>query len=159
MVTLNEHVEAVYRIVRGNLAFCRPALFPDFQKLLQTAISKKTPSTEHIPWLMLPIFVCETLGGKTEQAYHVAAALEIGRIAAACLDEWQDRDTHGALWQVIGAEQTVVLSMAMIALSQLSLSRLADLETLATTVLDLKREFALSLLRMCEGQYADLGHR
>jgi geranylgeranyl pyrophosphate synthase len=154
---VDERMEVVYRIIEENLAFCSSDLFPDFQRLLGTAINNKRPSTEHPPWLMLPIFTCEALGGDVEQAHHVAAALEIGRISAACLDEWQDRDTHGALWQTIGAEQTVTLTIGMVALSQLCLSRLADLEVPATTVLDLKREFALSLLRMCEGQYADLG--
>lgn len=107
--------------------------------------------------MMLPIFVCEALGGDAEPAHHVAAALEIGRISAACLDEWLDQDTHGALWQTIGAEQTIVLATGMIALFQLSLSRLDDLERPSATVSILEREFALSLLHMCEGQYADLG--
>lgn len=87
----------------------------------------------------------------------MAAALEMGRIAAACLDEWQDQDTHGALWQTIGAGQTVILATGMIALSQLSLSRLADLGTPTTAILSLKREFELGLLHMCEGQHADVG--
>jgi geranylgeranyl pyrophosphate synthase len=157
IVTIDEHVEVVYHILGENLAFCRPTLFPRFQGLLEAAINNRMPSTEHPPWLMLPIFTCEALGGDAEQAHHVAAALEVGRIAAACLDEWQDQDTHGALWRVVGAERTVILATAMIALSQLSLSRLADLGMPATTVLNLKREFELSLLQMCEGQDADLG--
>jgi geranylgeranyl pyrophosphate synthase len=157
MVAMDERVEVVYRIIEENLAFCSSDLSPDFQRLLGVAINNKRPSTEHPPWLMLPIFTCEALGRDAEQAYHVAAALEIGRISAACLDEWLDRDTHGALWQAIGAEQTVILTTGMIALFQLSLSRLDDLETPLATVPSLKREFALSLLHMCEGQYVDLG--
>jgi len=153
---MDEHVEAVYHTIGESLAFCRPSLFPDFQPLVEVVINNKKPSTEHPPWLMLPIFVCEALGGDTRQAHHVAAALEMGRIAAACLDEWQDRDTDGALWQTIGAEQIVLLAMGMVDLSQLSLSRLADLGAPATTVLRLKTEFELTRLRMCEGQHADL---
>ena len=77
-------------------------------------------------------------------------------IAAGCLDEWQDQDTDDALWRMVGPAQAVNLATAMIGLSQLSLTRLADLGVEPETILDLQKEFSLTLLYMCEGQHADL---
>lgn len=110
-----------------------------------------------MPWFMLPIFTAEALGADLETACHVAAGLEIGRIAAGCLDEWQDHDTEGALWQAIGPEQTVSLATGMIALSLLTLSHLVHLGAEPGLVIALQREFEVTLLHMSAGQYADLG--
>jgi geranylgeranyl pyrophosphate synthase len=156
MLSIPEHVEIVYRIIAENLSFCQATLFPDFASSLRTVVEERRPAGEKPPWLMLPLFTCEALEGELERAHHVAAALELGRVAAGCLDEWQDQDTDDALWQAVGPAQTVNLATAMIALSQLSLSRLADLGTELAMVLSLQREFSLTLLSMCEGQHADL---
>ena len=156
MQTIDEHVETVYKIITETPALGRRNRFPDFYDLLDKVFSDRVPTTASPPWLMLPIFTCEALGGDVVQAQHVAAALEIGRIAAGCLDEWQDKDTDNALWRTVGAEQTVNLATWMIGLSFLTLTRLAKLGMPAATVLDLKQEFELSLLYMSEGQHADL---
>lgn len=156
MLTTGEHITTVHHIIGETLASCRLAPFPDFQAALAATFDDRTPSAEKLPWLMLPIFVCEALEGDVALAHYPAAALEMGRIAAGCLDEWQDRDTHGALWRVIGAERTISLATGTIALSLLALSRLDNLGVEAEVILHLQREFHLVLLHMSAGQYADL---
>ena len=156
MLSISEQVEIVHGIIGENVAFCRAALFPDFAGLLASVLHDRAPSSDSPSWLMLPILTCEALGGDSGRAYHVAAALELGRMAAGCLDEWQDQDTEDALWRTLGPAQTVNLATAMIGLSQLSLTRLADLGVKPAMILDLQREFSLTLLHMCEGQHADL---
>ena len=156
MSSASEQIEIVHAIIRGNLTFCRASLFPDFAELLATVLSGGAPPPDRLPWLMLPILTCEALGGGPEPAYHVAAALEIGRIAAGCLDEWQDQDTDDALWRTVGPEQTVNLVTTMIGLSQLSLCSLADLGVDSAMIVNLQKEFSLTLVYMCEGQHADL---
>lgn len=158
MLSISEQVEIVHGIIGENVAFCRASLFPDFAGLLVTVLNDRAPSSDGPSWLMLPILTCEALGGDSERVYHVAAALEIGRIAAGCLDEWQDQDTDDALWRTIGPAQTVNLAAAMIGLSQLSLTRLADHGVEPAMVVDLQKEFSLTLLYMCEGQHADLSN-
>jgi hypothetical protein len=156
MLSISEQVEIVHEIIGENVAFCRAALFPEFAGLLASVLSRRAPSSDNPPWLILPILTCEAIGGDSERAHHVAAALEIGRIAAGCLDEWQDQDTDDALWRTIGPAQTVNLATAMIGLSQLSLTRLADLGIEPAKILNLQKEFSLTVLYMCEGQHADL---
>ena len=114
----------------------------------------------HPPWLALPILVHEAVGGeeRLQPAYHVAAAWELGNMAAAQLDAWQDQDTDGALWQRTGPGRAVNLSVGLIGLSFRTLSGLAEAELLpAPVVVELQRGFADTLLRMVAGQHADLG--
>lgn len=130
--------------------------FPGFHKLLRTVLAGRAPATNSLPWLMLPIFACEALSGDVSRVHHVAAAFEIGRIAAGCLDEWQDQDTDDALWRTVGPERTVNLAVAMLPLSFLALSRLSDLGAEPSLVLNLHEEFHRTLLEMSAGQDADL---
>jgi geranylgeranyl pyrophosphate synthase len=151
---MREHVERVHQIIDDTLPLCAAARF---RESLRAAFRDRGASEgKGIPWFMLPIFTCEALGGAVEPAHYVAAGMEIGRIAAGCLDEWQDHDTEGALWQAIGPEKTVSLATGMIALSLLALAPLADLGVEPSMVLDLQREFQVTLLHMSEGQYVDL---
>ena len=154
MLTLRDHMSAVHQIIEDDLSLCS---LPDYRELILAVVRDRVASASAgTPWFMLPVFTCEALGGDVAAAHHVAAGLEIGRIAAGCLDEWQDHDTEDALWQTIGPERTVSVATGMIALSFLALNRLTDLGTEPELVLGLKRAFDMALLRMSEGQHADL---
>jgi geranylgeranyl pyrophosphate synthase len=154
MFTVKEHADAVHEVLDQSVTLCAE---PRLRTLLQEVVRGRSAAAEPAtPWFMLPIFVCEGLGGDTRQGRYVAAALELGRIAAGCLDEWQDQDTEGALWRTVGPAQAVNAATAMIALSLLTLGRLTELGAQPGDIVNLQREFHLTLLRMCEGQHADL---
>jgi hypothetical protein len=153
---MREHVKQVAKIIDDTLALCSAA---GFRESLRAVIQGRLASADaNLPWLGLPIFTCEALGGDIERAYHLAAGFEVGRIAAGCLDEWQDHDTEEALWQTVGPEQTVNLAVGMIALSFLTVTRLADLGVEPALVLALRHEFETTLLHMSAGQHADLSN-
>ncbi len=156
MLTVNEHVHVVHQIIQENVASESSLQFSEFGMLMETVLADRAPATNSLPWLMLPIFACEALAGDVNLAQHVAAALEIGRITAGCLDEWQDQDTDDALWRTIGPGRTVNLAVAMLPLSFLVLSRLSDIGVEPSLVLSLQQEFHRTLLQMCAGQDADL---
>lgn len=155
-MSFQTEIDAVYEIIHGSLVHCRAGAFPRFRDLLADTFQRRQPVPGSHPWLLLPILTGEVLGGRAEPLYRVAAAFEIGRIAAGCLDEWQDQDTEGALWRTLGGPRTVNLATAMLSLSSLMLDGLADLGVPAVAALALRQEFDLCLLRMCEGQHADL---
>jgi hypothetical protein len=157
MQTVDEQIEAVYQIIRESLAPEQRAPFPAFHTLLGRVAGDRAPAPHSLPWLMLPIFVCEALGGDMRRAHHVAAALEMGRLAAGCLDEWQDQDTDGALWQAIGGARTYNLALALTSFSFEPLSRLAALGVDDALILSLHQEFHRTMRQMCAGQDADLG--
>lgn len=152
-----------------SVAFCVDGP-PGFRDLAAKALAHRTSrltlqaGAPFPPWLMLPILTSEAVVDKTganevplQAAYHVAAAWELGNLAAACLDAWQDGDTDDALWREIGPRLTVNLSVGLIALSFRTLARLAENDLLAPpVVLELTRGFEDTLLRMAQGQHADL---
>jgi geranylgeranyl pyrophosphate synthase len=162
MLSIDEHVQIVHQIIQEHPALDEELPFPGFRRLLKTVLADRVPASNSLPWLMLPILTsealaCEALEGDMNRVHHVAAALEIGRIAAGCLDEWQDQDTDDALWRNVGPARTVNLSVAMLPLSFLALSRLSDLGAEPSLVLNLQEEFHRALLDMAAGQDADLG--
>jgi hypothetical protein len=166
---ISEHVERACRVMLDSLAFCPddPTGFRDLaagvvsEHVLRLATHASGPGP---PWLLLPILTCEAVveedrgsGGPMETALHVAAAWELGNLAAGALDAWQDGDTDNALWKRVGAKPAVNLAVGLIALSLRILSNLAEVELLsAAAVLDVKRGFEETLLQMVAGQHADL---
>jgi geranylgeranyl pyrophosphate synthase len=156
MFSTDEHAENVHQIIQDTLAFEQRLPFPEFSDLLGIVLSERRPSAGSLPWLLLPIFTCEALGGSVRRAQQVAAALEIGRIAAGCLDEWQDQDTDDALWRSLGAPRTITVATGLISLAFLTLGSLVDLGAEPSLVLSLHEEFHRTLLDMSAGQDADL---
>jgi hypothetical protein len=156
MLTVDEHIETTYHIVWETLAREQEVPFPGFCELLRRVLADRRPSSDSLSWLLLPIFTCEALGGDIRQAQQVAAALEMGRIAAGCLDEWQDQDTDDAPWRSLGAGRTVSLALSLTSLSFLALGRLADLGIDISLLANLRDEFHRTQFLMCAGQDADL---
>mgnify|MGYP003681899213 CR=1 FL=1 len=156
--------------MQDNLTLC-PDEPVGFRALAATVLDEHTSrlrrhaSGPHPPWLSLPILVYEAaarkaVGGEEglQAAYHVAAAWELGNVAAAHLDAWQDQDTDGALWRRTGSGRAVNLAVGLIGLSFRMLVNLAEAGLLpAPVVLELQGGFADTLLRMVAGQHADLG--
>lgn len=156
----------------NSVAFCADSP-PGFRNLAASVLAGRTSRLilqargPFPPWLMLPIFTYGAIadhvgsnGASLQAAHHIAAAWELGNFAAACLDAWQDGDTEDALWREIGPEWTVNLSVGLITLSFRTLTRLAKDGILPLPVmLDLKEGFEDTLLRMVEGQHADLGDK
>jgi len=171
---MREQVEMVCRAMMDSLAFCgsKPA---GFRKLARAELEERTARLARQaagtfpPWLVLPILTYEAItaespgavdrhDGRHRAAYQTAAAWELGNAAAAHLDAWQDQDTDDALWRQIGPEQTVNLAMGFTALSFRTLCGLGEDDLLPGPTVDhLYRGFADTLLRMTEGQHADLG--
>lgn len=169
---MHEHVTRTCQVMllEGSAAFCAANL-PGFRDLVAKVLADRASwltlqATGPFPaWLMLPILTNEAIAGDAtpneiplQAVHHVAAAWELGNLAATCLDAWQDGDTDDALWRDIGPKRTVNLSVGLITLSLRTLTRLARNHLLPLpAVLELKEGFEDTLLRMVEGQHADLG--
>ena len=163
--SIREHVEQICKAMQSSLALC-PDEPPGFRALAATVLDEHTSrlrrhaSGPHPPWLVLPILVHEAVAGeeRLQPTYHVAAAWELGNMAAAHLDAWQDQDTDCALWRRTGPGRAVNLSVGLIGLSFRMLADLAEVGLLPVqVVVELQGGFADTLLCMVVGQHADLG--
>jgi geranylgeranyl pyrophosphate synthase len=159
VLNIRGHVEQTCHVLVDSLEFCTDdwAFRGALEGLLTQTVARL--AGESLPWLTLPILSCEALTDAhhhIQAAQHIAAAWELGNLAAAYLDAWQDHDTDGALWQEIGPERTVNLAVGLIALSLLSLSRLDMFSFSASRIMEVQHKFQLTLLRMVEGQHVDL---
>lgn len=161
---MRAYLEQACRAMLDSLDFC-PRDLPGFRALAAKVITARVASTldrateASPPWLALPILTCEALGStdRLPAACHVAAAWELGNLAAGCLDAWQDEDTEDAVWQWAGPGQAVNLAVGLIGLSFAALSGLATNELLPVAVaLTVKGGFERTLVTMAAGQHADL---
>lgn len=153
---MDHHIETVYQIIDETLARCTVKRTEEYGELLRSVLADRRPSAQSMPWLLLPILTCEALEGKIRYALHVAAAVELWRLSAGCVDEWQDKDTDEALWQAIGPEPTVNLAIDFLSFALQAVDRLTDLGASPFLVLDLHKAFHHTLSAMCAGQAADL---
>jgi hypothetical protein len=167
--SMRDLVEKACQVMLGSLAFC-PDKPPGFRDLASVTISEHASrlvaqaSGPHPPWLTLPILTCEAItgecqggGGAMQAVLHVAAAWELGNLAAGALDAWQDSDTDDALWQRVGARPAVNLAVGLMGLSFRTLSNLEEMGLLPTTIMpNVRREFEDTVLQMVAGQHADL---
>jgi hypothetical protein len=167
---MHEHVTKTCQVMLDSAAFCTGGL-PGFRDLAAKTLAERASRLTlqargpFPPWLMLSILTYEAIadhagsnGASLQATHHVAAAWELGNLAATCLDAWQDGDTDDALWRDIGPQRAVNLSVGLIALSLRTLTQLAKDDLLSLpVVLELKEGFEDTLLRMVEGQHADLG--
>lgn len=161
---MRAYLEQACRAMLDSLAFC-PSNLPGFRALAEKVITARVASTldrvagPDLPWLALPILTCEALGSmdRLPASCHVAAAWELGNLAAGCLDAWQDEDTEDAVWQWAGPKRAVNLAVGLIGMSFAALSELATNELLPMPdALTLKAGFERTLVRMAAGQHADL---
>jgi len=96
------------------------------------------------------------VGGDPDQGAVVAAAFELARLAADVLDDVEDADAGGALWESMGIPQATNVGTSLIFASLLTLSRLHECGAPPETIALLQTEFARTGLRMCAGQHLDL---
>jgi geranylgeranyl pyrophosphate synthase len=166
---VREHVAKTCQVMLDSAAFCAAGV-SGFRNLVVKVLTDRARRLTALaggpfpPWLALPILTGEAVAGEAEvnealfQAlYGVAAAWELGNLAATCLDAWQDEDTDEALWREIGPQLAVNLSVGLIALSLRTLTHLAEKDLVGLpAVLELKQGFEDTLLSMAQGQHADL---
>lgn len=166
---MREHVAKTCQVMMDSIAFCVDGT-SGFRDLAAQALADRTSRLiaqaggSFPPWLTLPILSFQAAAGgdgakkvSLPAVYYAAAAWELGNMAAACLDAWQDGDTDDALWREIDPRLVVNLSLGLTAFSLRTLACLADNDLLPLAmVLKLKRGFENTLVRMVQGQHADL---
>jgi len=109
---------------------------------------------------LLCVASCEAVGGDTEAAFPLAAAVELLHNFSLIHDDIEDRSAqrHGrdAVWRVWGVAQAVNAGDGVFALAHVALDRLSKAGVDAQRLLAATRLLDTASLRLCEGQYLDL---
>ncbi len=144
------HIESVYAVIEDVIRRVGP--HPAFVSALRQRV--RPPDGPH--WLHLPLLCCQAAGGDPDQGVVVAAAFELARLAADVLDDVEDADVGGSLWQSMSIPQAINVGTGLIFASLMALSRLREHGAALETVAALQTEFARTGFRMCAGQHLDL---
>ena len=93
-------LQSLYPLVRQALRGAVPEYWPEFLPILDGLIGEPM-----IPEAMLPLAACRAVGGEAGEAVYAAAAITAAAVSLRILDDIQDRDRPGRLWDQIGAAQ------------------------------------------------------
>jgi geranylgeranyl pyrophosphate synthase len=107
-------------------------------------------------WGLMPLVVCEAVGGDPDAALPLGVALECFMAAADIFDDVEDGDDPGSLWFSCGTATDVNVGVFLLCLSQVAISRLSGGPASAAKVAEISRLFASSGARACGGQQMDL---
>ncbi|MHB1702558.1 MAG: polyprenyl synthetase family protein [Acidobacteriaceae bacterium] len=107
-------------------------------------------------WAELAVRSCRAVGGKPNTAAALGEAAHAYFLSADVLDDVEDHDGLGALWQSVGLGPAVNAGSGLLLLAFDSLLRTEALGVPATRVLAAARCLARGGLRACRGQHIDL---
>ena len=105
---------------------------------------------------LLPLLVCEAISGNFRIALPAAVAVEFLAAAGDVIDDIEDQDYEGALWQIYGQAQAVNAATALLAFARAEIRRLEQREVAADVILRVVATFDAAIIKACSGQYYDL---
>ncbi len=110
---------------------------------------------------VLCLLTCEACGGNWEQALPAGAAVELVHNFSLIHDDIEDRDKtrrgRPTIWAVWGEAQGINAGDTLFAITQLTLSRLFELQVPAETVVAAFRLLNHTCVVLTGGQYLDIG--
>ncbi|MHA7058063.1 polyprenyl synthetase family protein [Aquimarina sp. M1] len=90
-------LKSLYPEVKNILLESVPSYWTDFKLILDTML-REPLSTE----VALPLAACRSVGGNAKDAVPLTSALLAISISMRILDDLQDRDRAGRLWEIVG---------------------------------------------------------
>lgn len=169
MTSLNmADMAATEMMIRRLLVSDDPALAPLYQ-MMQYHLGWLTegfaPQTAVVGGKRLRpricLLCCAGAGGDPARAVPAAAAIELLHNFTLIHDDIQDGSSHRhhqrTVWHLWGMPQAITVGDGMYALAHEALLLLTEHGVPAAMTVVLAREFNATVLRICEGQYQDIG--
>jgi geranylgeranyl pyrophosphate synthase len=114
---------------------------------------------EHEPhWSLLPLIVCESIGGSTDKALPLCASLQFFMAAGDVFDDIEDNDTPLSLSSRYGSAITNNIATTLLVLGEKAIARLKSRgvdDRIIVRILDIVNSYYLTA---CKGQHMDLSH-
>jgi geranylgeranyl diphosphate synthase, type I len=92
-----EWLKSLYPEVEKTLLEAVPAYWPGFGDALTSTLNGRLPTE-----VALPLAACRAVGGNPADAVPVTAGLLAISISMRIMDDMQDRDRAGQLWELVG---------------------------------------------------------
>lgn len=160
-------VAAVEEAMLAHLQMDAPALAPLYGMMryhLGWATEAFAPERANGGKRLRPLvclLCCAAAGGEPERAVPAAAAIELVHNFTLVHDDIQDnsasRRHRRTVWSIWGAAQGINVGDGMHAIAHQALLALRDRGVPTEQVLELMAGFDATVLRICEGQFLDIG--
>ncbi|NLL90219.1 MAG: hypothetical protein GX226_03845 [Dehalococcoidales bacterium] len=110
------------------------------------------------PWILLPLIVCESIGGSTDKALPLCASLQFFMAAGDVFDDIEDNDAPLSLSSRYGTAITNNIATTLLVLGEKAIARLKSRcvdDRMIVRILDIINSYYLTA---CKGQHMDLSH-
>lgn len=145
-----EWLTALYPEVRRSLENGIPEYWPELKALFDGLFENPPPLFSAA---ILPMACCRAVGGAARAAIPVAAALLAAQVSLRIVDDIEDRDRPGQLWQQIGAGRAWNYAAAI---HTLSFQILAQARLPAPALANINQLFIDAFMVITAGQERDL---
>ncbi len=156
---LNRHRDAIEREVGRSLA----ATGSPIDEMLRSYLGWTTDGLPSLAKCLRPslcLTACEALGGDTNQALPVAAAVELVHNFSLIHDDIEDGDVirhhRPTLWHAYGRQPAVFAGVALWSIANQTLDRALDAGLPPERVLQAQRVLNDACIEMIEGQHQDI---
>ena len=125
------------------------------------AVSRRglaVPNGHEPPWTLLPLIVCESIGGSPEIALPLCASLQFFMAAGDVFDDIEDDDSPLSLSTRYGTAITNNIATTLLVLGEKAIARLKNRsldDRIVVHVLDIINSYYLTA---CTGQHRDISH-
>lgn len=113
--------------------------------------------TKHeTPWVLLPLIVCESIGGTCEKALPLCASLQFFMAAGDVFDDVEDNDAPLSLSSRYGMAITNNIATTLLVLGEKAIAGLKEKEVNDAKVVRILDTINHYYLKACTGQHLDL---
>jgi geranylgeranyl pyrophosphate synthase len=149
---LHEEIEKVLASLSGTGGF----LAEIKEAVTNTSRGISANNGQDMPWSLLPLMVCEAVGGASERALPAAAAVVFFKAAADVFDDIEDADTPDSLSSKYGAAVATNVATALLFVAEKALLRLKGRGVDNSDVLRCIDVINSYYLSACAGQHLDI---
>jgi competence protein ComQ len=119
-------------------------------------LSENVAQSQKYRWSLLPILVCESISGHSEQAIPVTAALQLLKGAAELFDDIEDQDTPDSLPSRWGLPIATNVATTMVILAEKAITRLKTRGVSDDRIIKIMDITNSQYIIACTGQHLDL---
>jgi geranylgeranyl pyrophosphate synthase len=109
-----------------------------------------------LPWALLPMIVCDSVGGHVERAIPVAASIMLFKTAADVFDDVEDKDAPESIAAKSGEAVATNAATALLILAETELGHLKERGVSAADIVSIAGKVNAYHLTACAGQHSDI---
>jgi geranylgeranyl pyrophosphate synthase len=150
--SLRDEIEEILSVISSSESLSNLVREP----LLKVGRGLEVGESDRHPWPLLPLVICESMGGSSDPALPVAAAFQFFLAAGDVFDDIEDADSGDSLCAKYGISKAVSAANTLLILGERGLTRLRLRGVKPRVIAEVMDTFNSFYTSACLGQHLDL---